>query len=244
MAKLKVPSALHLSRLWRSDELAVKKALLDLMHSAPPFSYRQLLTMTRSMLAVKSDLHEMEQLIEGGVKSALARKCYLEIAPLLADYFELLDPSFVHEITPKVYALNRDLRVPFDPPMIYGARGRVHLPIFVFWRKNPLSEDQQVLLATMVHELISQDPDLDLASTSILDFSVQKGGGQRTLIQMPLADIPTISKARRDEMLAVFVAGYELAKKELAERAEAAGAGRSLPPAEVESDQRDLFGDI
>ena len=244
MAKLKVPSALHLARLWRPDEVAVKNALIALTKSSPPFSYAQLLGMVRSMLTIKSDLSEMEHLISLGVKSELARKCYLEIAPLLASHFAAQNPSFVHEVSPRVYPLSRKLRVPFEPPMIFGAHGKVHLPIFIFWRTNPLTEDQRGLLASMIRELISQDPDLDLASTSVLDFSVQKGAGERGLLQTPLADIPVISNERRDEMLSVFVAGYELAQKELeGQRAGADATATPLSPGR-EADQRDFFNDF
>lgn len=242
MAKLKVPSALHLARLWRPDEVAVKKALIALTNSAPPFSYAQLMGMLRSMLAVKSDLGEMEYLISTRVRLGLARKSYLEIAPLLEQYFGNLNPTFVHEVSPRTYPLSRSLRVPFEPPMIYGARGKVHLPLFVFWRNNPLTGDQAALLASMIRELVSQDPDLDLASTSILDFSIPKGAAERALRETSLFEVPAISNSRRDEMLAIFAAGYELARNELQGRAASeTEITKRAPSSDGDTDQQDLF---
>lgn len=241
MARLKVPSVPHLARLWKPDEVAIKDALIRLTKSAPPFSYAQLLGMVRSMLALKSDLREMELLIQRGVRGELAQKCYLEIAPLLSDHFAKIAPSFVHEVSVRVYPLNRHLRVPFEPPMVFGFNGKTYLPLFIFWRTNPLTPDQLSLMASMVRELIAQDPDLDLATTSILDFSAPKGVPERVFRQLALNDIPSISSAKRDEMLSVFAAGFELARKELAGQSEGRNAGQDAP-SKSDDDQPDLFG--
>jgi hypothetical protein len=240
MATLKVPSALHLARLWRPDANATKKALLGLFHSSPPFSYAQLLNMLRSMLAFKTELNEMEGLVTRGIKSAIARKSYIEIVPLLRECFLPLNPTFVQEATPRQYPLNRELRIPFNPPMIYGAEGRVHLPVFIFWRTNPLSLEQLCLFGSLLREFIAQDPDLDIASVCILDFSVAKGEPERTLRRTPLLDIPSISRSRRDEMLSIFAEGFSLARSDLSERRAATN-----PPATLErpdsSSHLDLF---
>jgi hypothetical protein len=243
MAKLKVPSVIHLARNWRPSEVGVKDALIALANSSPPFSYSPLLGMLRSMITVKSDLAEMELLINRGVRFELARKSYLEIAPLLSSHFSALSTTFVQEVSARAYPLSRHLRVPFEPPMIFGAGGKVHLPIFIFWRKNPLKGDQLALLASLVRELIAQDPDLDLASTTILDFSIPKGAEERSLREIPFCDIPELSVSRRDEMLAIFAAGYELARHELEGRLGDSGNQKS-PPSEADNDdQHDLFAD-
>jgi hypothetical protein len=87
MARLKVPSALHTARLWRPTAEGVQKELIKLADSSPPFSYTQLLNMTRSVLMFKSNLGEMESLIRISVRSELAQRSYLEIAPLLSRTF-------------------------------------------------------------------------------------------------------------------------------------------------------------
>jgi len=242
MAKLKVPSVVHLARNWRPNEVGVKDALIALANSSPPFSYSPLLGMLRSMISVKSDLAEMELLINRGVQFELARKSYLEIAPLLSSHFSALNTTFVQEVSARAYPLSRHLRVPFEPPMIFGAAGKVHLPIFIFWRKNPLTGDQLALLASLVRELIAQDPDLDVASTAILDFSIPKGAKERSLQEVPLSEIPELSVSRRDEMLAIFAAGYELARDELEGRVADSSIHKS-PPSVTDDDQPDLFAD-
>jgi hypothetical protein len=197
------------------------------------------------MFSVKSDLGEMELLINRGVRSEIARKSYLEIAPLLAGHFAELNPTFVQEVSTRVYPLSRHLRVPFDPPMVFGAAGKVQLPIFIFWRNNPLTSEQLALMASLIRELIAQDPDLDLASTSVLDFSIPKGSDKRILRELPLSAIPELSVARRDEMLAIFAAGYQLALEELDGRMSESVNENSAPrptPAD-DGDQRDLFTD-
>jgi hypothetical protein len=243
MAKLKVPSVIHLARNWRSDEVGVKDALITLANGSPPFSYSQLLGMLRSMISVKSSLAEMDLLINRGVRHELARKSYLEIVPLLSSHFSALNTTFVQEVSARAYPLSRHLRVPFEPPMIFGANGKVHLPIFIFWRKNPLTDDQLGLLASLVRELIAQDPDLDLTSTTILDFSVPKGEKERSLREVPLSDIPELSVSRRDEMLAIFAAGYELARDELEGRLGDSSNQRNAPSVSDDDGQHDLFLD-
>ncbi len=215
MARLKLPSVLHVARIWRPTAEGVSTQLIALSKSSPPFSYNPLLKMVRSMLATKTSLAEMEVLIRHGVKLELAQKSYLEIAPLLAKYFSEINPIFVHEVSTRSYALSRELRVPFDPPMVYGRGRGTHLPIFIFWKNNPLTEAQKGLLASMIHEMVAQDPDLDLASTSVVDFSAPRGAGERTLAETPLDDLPSISRSDRDEMLSVLVAGYKLALERL-----------------------------
>lgn len=59
----------------------------------------------------------------------------------------------------------------------------------------------------MVQELVDQGPDLDLASTWILDFSVPQGFEERRLRRTLIGDLPTISISQRNAVLAVFADG-------------------------------------
>jgi hypothetical protein len=123
--------------------------------------------------------------------------------------------------------------------MVFGCDGKTCLPVFVFWKSNPLTDAQQGLLASMLCAMIEQDPDLDVASTSILDFSMPRGTTQRCLREIALSDLPQISVQDRDEMLSIFAAGFEMATVQLDSRG--AKNERARNRQSFDDDHPDLF---
>ena len=130
--------------------------------------------------------------------------------------------------------------VPFDPPLIYGERGRLHFPWFSFWRSNPLAGERLSLFVSVVEDVLLQDPDLEEAHFVILDFSAPKLNQPRDLRVIDAHDIPRVSEATKVEMLSVFAEGYFLAQAELSSTAAAQGAEKpARKPGPL--DQPDLF---
>lgn len=238
--KLAVPSVLHLARLWDPDEAKIKDALLRLHRSSPPFSYGPLLRMVRSVLALKEDPASVEHLIQQSGASNLAKEQYLQIAPLLVEKFRGERIDQVIEVTPRNYPISRNLRIPFAPPMFYVSGGQLLVPVFLFWKTNPLTDQQLVLAATILSALVTQEPDADRNSLRLLDFSSPSTKGVRRLREVALGDLPLLSMNELTEMLVIFSRGYEAARATL--------ATEYLPvdtPAEHDrpspSDQRDFF---
>ncbi|WP_139120010.1 hypothetical protein [Xanthomonas graminis] len=111
--------------------------------------------------------------------------------------------------------MGRELAIPFSPPLIYGSNGKLHLPWFSFWRSNPLDKERLALFITVIDDIVSQDPDLEQAEFSFLDFSAPNPKSDRRLVVLPGEKIARVSDQERNEMLMIFVRGFQLAKSEL-----------------------------
>lgn len=211
MTKLKIPSLQHLARNWRDSPQLVKKKLLQLASNPPTFSYRELLGAVRELLVYGTPLDQVAEGIRRRVKRPDIRANFLETLPLVAEHFAGVRPSFVQEVARRLYPIGRGLMVPFDPPLIYGASGKIHFPWFSFWRSNPLSDDRLSLFVTLVEDVLLQDPDLEGAEFDILDFSADAETGLRQLKVVRACDVARLSPGRKIEMLEVFAEGFLLA---------------------------------
>ncbi|WP_062357456.1 hypothetical protein [Pseudoxanthomonas mexicana] len=215
MAKqLKVPSLQHMARIWRPDAEAIKKVLIRLATHGPSFSYAPLFKIVHEMLVFKTPYEVSLEAVQRIAREDV-RKNFLGIMPLINDYFSQVRPAYVHEVTPRLYSLSRDIQVPFAPPLMYGVGGEVIFPWLSFWKSNPLNGEALSLFVTIVEELILQDSDLEDAHFKILDFSAEEVPGPRKLRVIPASEIPRVSSEKKAEMLLVFADGFRLARDHL-----------------------------
>ena len=215
MAKqLKVPSLQHMARIWRPDPEAIKKVLIRLATHGPTFSYAPLFKIVHEMLVFNTPYEVSLEAVKR-IPREDVRKNFLGIMPLINDYFSQVRPAYVHEVTPRLYSLSRDIQIPFAPPLMYGAGGEVIFPWLSFWKSNPLDGEALSLFVTIVEELILQDSDLEDARFKILDFSAEEVPGPRKLRVIPASEIPRVSSERKAEMLLVFADGFRLARDHL-----------------------------
>ncbi|KUJ05166.1 hypothetical protein D7Y51_18370 [Stenotrophomonas maltophilia] len=89
------------------------------------------------------------------------------------------------------------------------------MPWFSFWRSNPLSGVRLSLFATIIDEIVEQDPDLECAEVTILDFSASSAASPRELKKIKLEEIERVDRENLVEMLRVYVSGYEAACRDL-----------------------------
>ena len=214
MGKLKVPSLQHLARNLSPDPLRVAKDLIALAKSSPTFSYQPLHAATRDLLLYQIPYEQIERGLARESRQHVREK-YLSALPLINSYFGGVRADFVHSVVPRYYPIGRDLVVPFSPPLIYGVAGEVFLPWFSFWLSAPLAGERLSFFATIVEDVISQDPDLDFANFRILDFSAPSRGEARTLEVINSCDVQKISPERLEQLLGVFVEGYQFAEQHL-----------------------------
>lgn len=217
MSKLNVPSLQHLARNWRDTPPQVRDVLVRLAANLPTFNYNPLFSAVRDMLIFRVPYGQIEEGIRRAVKREDVRNNYLEVLPLIRDHFDGVSPTFVQTVERRFYPVGRGLMVPFEPPLIYGVNGQLHFPWFSFWRSNPLVDRRLQLFVSVVYEVLLQDPDLEEAHFTVLDFSAPKGGCPRELDVIDARDIPRISKGEMDEMLAVFAEGFLLAEQKIAQ---------------------------
>lgn len=214
--KLKIPSLQHLARLWRPDVERVRRTLVSLARNSPTFSYQIVYELVHDLVYSKLPYAQVENAVRDRVRVAYVREKFLEILPLIESHFSDVKVDFVHQVAPRFYPLGRDLLIPFTPSFVYGAQGKLHLPWFSFWRENPLDSERLSLFMSVVDEVLAQDPDLEGAEFSILDFSAVDSKSPRTLKVIPSSEIPRVSAERRTEMLGIFIAGFRLAQEDLA----------------------------
>lgn len=233
MPKLNVPSLQHLARNWRETPPQVRDVLVRLAANLPTFNYNPLFSAVRDMLIFRMPYGQIEEGIRRAVKREDVRNNYLEVLPLIRDHFDGVSPNFVQTVERRYYPVGRGLMVPFEPPLIYGVNGQLHFPWFSFWRSNPLVDCRLQLFVSVVYEVLLQDPDLEEAHFTILDFSAPKGGCPRELDVIDARDIPRIPKGELDEMLAVFAEGFFLAEQKIAQ-----GGKQEQPKKRDEDDDR------
>ena len=219
MKKPEIPSLQHLARNWHPQPETVQKELVKLVKSPPLFNYSPIYGAIDDLLVWNQSVEE----ISTGLKRKVSRKVvlenYLEIVQLLGEHFSSITPDFVHRLDRRTYRVDRDVLIPFDPPLIYGLNGIITFPWFSFWRSNPLKDERLSLFVTIVSELLAQDPDLDEACFEIFDFSAPKGKGNqkfaRELKVINAREIQKLTPQRVTEMLEVYIAGYNAACLEL-----------------------------
>jgi hypothetical protein len=238
MINLRVPSLQHLARNWHSDARLVKRALVRLALNKPIFNYDPLLYAVRDMLVFNQPYDEIVKGIERHTPRKFVRRCLLDVLPLIREHFDGIDASFVQDVQPRHYAVAKNLLVPFKPPLVYGAGGRIYFPWFSFWRSNPIVDRRLSLFVTIVEEILLSDPDLENAKFEILDFSAGEPKGMRVLTLIDTVDVPRVSDETKKEMLSIFADGFFQAQAELA--AIVASKQEHSPPDDYTM-QRDLF---
>jgi hypothetical protein len=232
----------HLARNWRREPEQIKQLLVALAENGPTFTYDPLFGAVRDMLVFGHPYEEIAEGIRRGIRRPDVRENLLRVLPLIREHFDGISPSFVQSVDRRYYPVGRGLLVPFDPPLIYGAGGRIHFPWFSFWRSNPLKDERLSLFVSLVEEVLLDDPDLESAKFVILDFSASGPKSKRALKPINAQEVPRVSPEAKLEMLSVFAEGYFLAEAELAA---APGMRREGEPRDEagEGDQPDLFGD-
>jgi hypothetical protein len=216
MEKLKVPSLQHLARNWHPTAEKVSKELIGLVQNPPTFSYTILYDLIRDLVVLHQPLHDVMEGVRRKVTRADIRDNFLEILPLIGRYFDESMPTFVQAVNGRMYPLARELMIPFTPPLVYGANGKLIFPWFSFWKRKPLEGERLSLFVTVVDEILKQDADLDSAIFQILDFSAPAGSKSRGLVVTDSHEIPRLTRGRKEEMLAVFSEGLHIAKSCLA----------------------------
>jgi len=215
MAKLRIPTVQHLARNWFDSPKKIEDEIVKMALNPPFFNYNALNDIARDCLLFGMPEEQVIKGIKEKEKRKRVQKVLLEVVPLLCDHFRNIQPDFVHDVAPRYYPIGKGLNVPFKSVFIYGVGGQIYLPWFIFWKKNPLDNEQLSLFVTLVLEILRQDPELETARFEILDFSAETSKQPRKLRVIDVADIPTLDAARSQEMLTIFVEGFERAQVRL-----------------------------
>lgn len=216
MSRLRIPTVQHLARNWHDSPEEIRDALLNLARNAPQFNYNSINDAARDILLYRVPEEQIAEGIRRTEKRENVRKILLEVLHLLCEHLATIRADHVHMVAPRYYPLGRGLRVPFRPPMIYIVGGQLYFPWFSFWKSNPLSADRLSLFVTLVDSMLSQDPELEDARFQIVDFSADSSSEGRQLRVIEGADIPRFDQTTLENMLSVFVKGFDSAVQSLA----------------------------
>ena len=171
MAKLRVPSIQHLARHWYESPQKIEDEFVKMAMNPPFFNYNALNDIARDSLLFKVPEEQIIKGIKEKEKRKGVQKILQEVVPLLHGHFNDIQPNFVNDVAPSFYPIGRELRIPFKSVFIYGVGGQTYLPWFIFWKRNPLDDNQLSLFVTLAKEILRQDPELEDAKFQILDFS-------------------------------------------------------------------------
>lgn len=242
MPKLRVPTVQHLARNWNGDPDWICKVLVRLVQKPPNFNYDLLFRLARDMLLLGQPYDEILAAISR-IKRKDLREKFLEIAPLLRDFFDGQHPDYFQDIEPRLYGIGRGLMVPFAPPFIYGVGGQIYFPWLSFWRTNPLADERLSLFVTIVERILLDDPDLEDAVFQIVDFSAPIAKAPRELRVIRADEIPRLTDTRVREMLEIFAEGYFKAQKTLATMPKPSPSSEAAEPRPDDTDFPDMFRD-
>jgi hypothetical protein len=215
MKKLRIPSLQHAARNASLSVESISQALIALAKNSPPFSYAAMISAVRDLLVLGVPYAQVEAGIRT-IKWDWLRENFLEILPMLHNHFKDVRPDYVNTIARRYYPAGRGLLIPFEPPMLYCADGQKVLPWFVFWKNNPVVSLRLSFFATIVRDIMDQDPELDDAELQILEFSCITGSDARAFVIRREGEIPRLDDATKTEMLSTFAEGYLLAQATLA----------------------------
>jgi len=215
MAKLSVPSVQHLARNWHDSPKKIEDEFVKMAMNPPTFNYNALNEIARDLLLFNSPMDQVVKGIKEKEKRTRVQNILLEVVPLIYEHFSDIQQDYVHDIAPSYYPIGRNLKIPFKSAFIYGLGGQIYLPWFIYWKRNPLNDQQLSLFVTLAKEILSQDPELETAKFLILDFSAAKPNENRQLEIIDTADIPVFSSTQTAEMLTIFSEGFDRAKTRL-----------------------------
>jgi hypothetical protein len=238
------PSLLHLVRTWRDSPERTSKALINIARGRPIFSYAPLHVAIREMLVFGVPYHQVVECIRRAEKRTEYAALLLEILPMIQQHLNGVSPEFFQDVAARFYPLAPDIRIPFQPPVVYGTGGQLILPWCIFWRNNPLGGKPLSLFMTLVDEILMEDPDLENASFQLLDFSIPKGEPERQLSIRDGRGIPRLTIAERDEMLSIWAEGFRQARTAVAQmKDEKKDFQEEHDDRRPDPNQGDLFGD-
>ena len=241
MPQLRVPSLQHLARNILPTAEQIEKKLIAVALNPPYFNYNILYGLAYDALAYGQPLDEIERGIRRRVANEEVRNIYLSISPLLHGHLSVIKPDFVNAVSRRHFNAGRDLLIPFDPPMIYGVGGQLHLPWFSFWRNDPLRDQKLSLFVTLMDEVLQEDPDLEFAKISILDFSAPIKGGDRVLNVIDANTVPRLLDGEKRELLERFAEAFITARFKLASMASRPAPRLDDHPEDRDAPHPDLF---
>jgi hypothetical protein len=235
MAKLKVPSAQHLARNWKSEPSQICSDLVKLVRYPPRISYSPLFPLIGDILQFGTPKDDIERGIRMKAYREDIQENYLEILSLI---YKKLDISYIQHtylVQERYYPIGRGLKIPFRPPIMHTSNDNLYLPWFSFWKSNPLADRQLALFVSIVRDVMANDPDFEDAGFQILDFSAPIKGGPRKLAFIETESIPSLSADEMREMLDVFAEGFLMAEDALAKGSR---ENQRQEPSETASDSR------
>jgi hypothetical protein len=239
MSKLKLPSLLQVARNWKETPQEISQRLVALAKHPPQFSYRCLHVVAREIVILDTSYEQLLEYIRRSERRPRYQRTLLEVLPLLCSHLKGLEPDYFQDVSARDYGLAPDIQIPFAPPFIYGFGGQIYVPIFSFWRSNPIGGAPLSLLVSLAEDILLNDADLENAHLQIFDFSKPNGEDERRLRIIDARDVPRLDHREKCSMLEVFADGYRIACHEL--RGATAKKAHSRDERKPDPSQGDLF---
>ena len=229
---------MHVARLYRPTIEGVKNEVIRLARSAPPFSYEDLYELVWDN--VRCGIPESQIVASiNGLGQRVKRESYARAFPVACSFFRGFPATFIEKIEPRTYSIGRNMRVPFAPSMICGTRDGLVIPWLLFWKTNPMTEEQTRLFISMALGVIENDGELDQAALQLVDTSEKALSKEGMPSVISSRDVVPFTAEKMRKMLETFAAGFALAQIEWS--AMAAHRSRDTRTVGDDASQADLF---
>lgn len=219
MKQPKLLSLQHMARIWKPTPDAVKREILRLLDSTPPFTYEPLYKLLLQQARFGDSIQQLMRCLDKREKRPKVLEDFRAILSLVGGRLDACRPRYAHEVSEQHYNAGRDLFIPFRPPMVLGYPEKSVLPWLIFWKDRSLNQRQLSLFVTLVREQMDQNPDLENCDLEIWDCGRPDKQSPRDLTIMRAGEISLLPSADVRTMLDIFAEGFLLAVAEAQERA-------------------------
>ncbi len=216
----------------------VEKDLLRIAKSKPTFNYERVERALRDLLQFGQPIEEIVMSLELADKRDFVKTLYIEIVTILNAHFKEHLVDQVISLDKFYYPISPKIRIPVKLPFILIVDNKPIIPLFIFWKRNPLKDKQVSLFITIVKDVLAQYPDLSDAETILFDCSADKGENERTLKVIDTSEVALLDKEELEKMLTIFIEGFEKAQSSISKSNTTLNDQNETY---IDPNQRDLF---
>lgn len=212
--KINIPSLLNFVRHTSDDSDEVCKSLVKLVRYKPNVSYAHMNKFVYDLFSGVS----LETVLKAVERySDKQRDQYIDALKKVHEYLTRQRVERCYKVPGVSWSAARDLQIPFHPAVMFWDGECLVLPVFVFWKINPMRRDREKLglLASIIFELKATYPDFEHARVELVDLSAPKKNAPREVMVTNLADVIPLEPDHLAARLSAFVEGRDLAHAEI-----------------------------
>lgn len=211
MSELKIPGPQYVARDCYNDASKTQKALLLFDKNRPTFRYSPIDSLLRDILRFRLPLDSVLNGLKKVEKRAVVLNNFLEIATLAHQDLIKFEVQQLFEIEDQRFPIGQGLSIPLKNLFLIHACNKSTIIFPIFWKSNPLTDNQFSILATIIRETLDQNPDFQDVEVIFYDFGAISKSTPRTLTKSPMSEIELLAPRELTKALQFYVEGFHAA---------------------------------